>query len=132
MKILPAVSKYELYVNVRFRRSSVFPTSLFWRTVQNGMTGNENTTADKISSTYRNCWKNSHFPKKFFSGRWFCRWRCIKHIYYLQSSCILLNYQHMLHEHQSLKLFFLVTSWSQLWCCAYLLFARVSSKFHLL
>lgn len=71
------VSQHELYVNVRFRRSSVFPTLLFLGTDQNGMTVNENTTADKISSTYRNSWNSSNFPRKFFLRRWFCRCMCI-------------------------------------------------------
>lgn len=46
MKTLPMVSECKLYVNVRFRSWSVFPTLLFLGADQNGVIVNENITAD--------------------------------------------------------------------------------------
>lgn len=126
------VSQHELYVHVRFRRSSVFPTLLFLGTDQNGMTVNENTTADKISSTYRNSWNSSNFPRKFFLRRWFCRCMCINSP--ILSGVILHFIRVSTHAPWTSKfeILFLITSWSQLRCSAYLPSERVFSKFLLL
>lgn len=117
MKTLPVGSEHKLYENVRFRRSSVFPPLLFLGTDQNGMTVNENATADKISSIYRKSWNIPHLPRKLSFFEDFVDVGALTHLL----SGVILHFIKIPTQApwtSKSEILFLITSWSQLRCCA--------------